>query len=195
MMAGIRGRDTKPELLIRSGLHRMGYRFRLHGAKLPGRPDLVFAGRRAVIDVRGCFWHGHDCHLFRWPATRREFWRDKIAGNIARDGRNREALLNGGWRMAEVWECQLKGRERQPIEVVMDALSGFLDGNDHRLVIGLDRTVAVPAASQASCRLRRTAGLSDSGDAGTAVVSGPRSCRTVLRQMKNTLLLGLPETH
>ena len=114
MMAGIRGRDTKPELLIRKGLHALGLRFRLGdsyriaGRKLPGRPDLVFPARKAVILVHGCFWHGHDCALFRWPATREQFWRDKITGNIARDSKVRGQLAMAGWRVLEVWECQLK---------------------------------------------------------------------------------------
>jgi len=143
MMAGIRGRDTAPEMLIRSGLHRMGFRFRLHDRKLPGRPDLVFASRRAVIEVRGCFWHGHDCHLFHWPGTREEFWHQKIAGNIGRDRRNRDALIDAGWRIAEVWECQLRGRGRRPPEDVLEELAGFLGSDQQRLVLGKDRTVTV----------------------------------------------------
>lgn len=143
MMSGIKGKDTTPELLIRSGLHAMGYRFRLHAKDLPGRPDLVFRSRRAVIEVRGCFWHGHDCHLFQWPSTRKEFWREKIAGNIARDARNRDALLVQGWRVAEVWECQLKGKDRQPLENVLGRLAKFLEGEEERCVIGLDQTVSV----------------------------------------------------
>ena len=143
MMAGIRGINTKPELLIRSGLHRMGYRFRLHDRTLPGCPDLVFPSRRAVIEVRGCFWHGHDCHLFRWPGTRQEFWRTKIAGNIARDQRNRALLLDAGWRLAEVWECQLKGRERRPAGEVLEELADFLGSDRQRCVIGADQTVTI----------------------------------------------------
>ena len=144
-MSGIRGRNTKPELLIRSGLHRMGYRFRLHDKRLPGRPDLEFPSRRAVIEVKGCFWHGHACHLFRWPGTREQFWREKIAGNIARDAANREALRDAGWRVAEVWECQLKGRARQPLEKVIDRLVEFLRSADRDCVIGIDQTVTVCA--------------------------------------------------
>ena len=146
-MSGIRGQDTKPELLIRSGLHRMGHRFRLHDRKLPGRPDLVFPARRAVIEVRGCFWHGHDCNLFRWPATRSEFWQSKIASNIARDARNRELLFDVGWRLAEVWECQLKGKFRQPPGDVLDSLDRFLRGAAQKCVIGADRTVEVPGGA------------------------------------------------
>lgn len=143
-MSGIKGRDTRPERLIRAGLHRMGYRYRLHVPRLCGRPDLVFPGRKALIFVNGCFWHGHDCHLFRWPASREAFWRDKIAGNIARDRRTRETLLGLGWRVAEVWECQLKGKERVPIEAVLERLAAFLDGGEQRCVVGRDGRVAVP---------------------------------------------------
>ncbi len=78
MMSGIRGKNTKPELVIRSALHRAGYRFRLHTRSLPGKPDLVLPKYRAAIFVNGCFWHGHDCHLFKWPGTRKDFWRAKI---------------------------------------------------------------------------------------------------------------------
>ena len=85
MMAGIGPVNTKPEMIIRRGLHAQGWRYRLHAKSLPGRPDLVFSGRRAIIFVQGCFWHGHDCALFRWPSTRTGFWHDKISGNIACD--------------------------------------------------------------------------------------------------------------
>ena len=80
-------------MLIRSGLHRLGFRFRLHDRKLPGRPDLVLPGRKAVVLVHGCFWHGHDCHLFRWPSSREQFWREKIVGNMERDARSRDELF------------------------------------------------------------------------------------------------------
>src|ERR1700719_1649815 len=86
-MSRIRGRDTKPELLLRRGLHAAGLRFRLHTERLPGRPGLVFPRYRAAILVHGCFWHGHDCPLFKLPATRSEFWASKIAGNRTRDNR------------------------------------------------------------------------------------------------------------
>src|SRR5690606_16975078 len=87
MMSGIRGKNTRPELILRSALHRKGFRFRLHRKDLPGRPDMIFPQYRAVLFVHGCFWHGHNCHLFKWPSTREEFWREKIAGNIKRDKR------------------------------------------------------------------------------------------------------------
>lgn len=109
MMSGIRGKDTKPEMIVRRGLHRMGFRFRLHDRKLPGAPDLVFPKYNAVIFVHGCFWHGHDCHLFKWPSTRREFWEEKIRRNRERDRANLNKLSGRGWRVLVVWECALKG--------------------------------------------------------------------------------------
>jgi DNA mismatch endonuclease (patch repair protein) len=150
MMAGIQGKNTRPEMIIRRGLHAMGYRYRLHDCSLPGRPDLVFAGRRAVIFVNGCFWHGHDCHLFRWPKSRIEFWRDKISGNVRRDRRVRAELLTLGWRVADVWECALKGRERLPVEDVLRACSAFLRGDTSRLGIGGKRTVEIDTGNHFS---------------------------------------------
>jgi len=126
MMAGIRGKDTRPEMILRRGLHARGFRFRLHDRRLPGSPDLVFPGRRAVIFVHGCFWHGHDCHLFRLPATRQEFWRAKIEGNAARDAATEDALVSAGWRVLTIWECALKGRKRLPVETLLDRVSAWL---------------------------------------------------------------------
>lgn len=127
MMSGIKGKDTRPEMLIRRGLHSRGYRYRLHCGGLPGRPDMVFMSRRAAIFIQGCFWHGHDCHLFKWPATRKEWWRNKIETNQARDQRNRQELAAAGWRQLWIWECALKGRTRLPIDDVLDAVSNWLD--------------------------------------------------------------------
>lgn len=134
-MAAIRGADTKPELLLRKGLHACGFRFRLHEKKLPGRPDLVLSKYRAVIFANGCFWHGHDCALFRWPATREVFWREKITGNMARDAANIAALKASGWRIAIVWECALKGRSRRTPDEVIDCLSNWLFSEDTFLVL------------------------------------------------------------
>jgi len=116
-------------MLIRRGLHARGFRFRLHVRKLPGRPDLVFPGRGAVILVHGCFWHGHDCPLFRLPATRTEFWRSKIAANRERDARADAALEAAGWRRLTIWECALRGRARQPASQTLDACAAFLCGD------------------------------------------------------------------
>ena len=113
-MSGIRGTDTKPELVLRRGLHQLGFRYRLHDRRLPGTPDLVFPRYNAVIFVNGCFWHGHDCHLFRWPKTREKFWKSKITGNMQRDTRNWGLLEAEGWRILVVWECALKEGESIP---------------------------------------------------------------------------------
>jgi DNA mismatch endonuclease (patch repair protein) len=118
MMAGIRSRNTRPEWLIRRSLHRLGFRYRLHARKLPGRPDLVLAKHHAVVFIHGCFWHGHNCSLFRWPKTREDFWRAKIDGNRARDSGAIAALTAAGWRVAIVWECALRGGTKDSSEVV-----------------------------------------------------------------------------
>ena len=133
MMSGIRGKDTKPEMIIRRGLHCRNYRYRLHDRRLPGNPDLVFRSRRAVIFVHGCFWHGHDCPLFRWPSTRADWWRDKIGANRMRDQKVRQELIAAGWRQARIWECALKGRGRQEPGRVIDRLAAWLDGDEGEL--------------------------------------------------------------
>ena len=125
-MAAIRGSDTKPEMMIRRGLHARGFRFRLHDRKLPGRPDLIFPRHRAVLFVHGCFWHGHGCHLFKWPSTREDFWRQKIGANVARDEASTEALRQVGWRIGVVWECALKGRQRRPVDDMLNVVSYWL---------------------------------------------------------------------
>jgi DNA mismatch endonuclease (patch repair protein) len=126
-MSRIRGKDTKPELVLRRGLHALGLRFRLHRKDLPGRPDIVFPRYRAAVLVHGCFWHGHDCPLFKWPATRLEFWEAKIEGNRARDLRDVAALAAAGWRVLVVWECALKGPARLPVDVVLARVTSWLD--------------------------------------------------------------------
>ena len=142
MMAGIKGKNTRPELAIRSALHRRGFRFRLHRKDLPGKPDLVFAGRGAVIFVHGCFWHGHDCHLFRWPKSREEFWRDKIGRNIERDRRQYQALTEAGWRIGTVRECALKGKTRLPFDSVVDQCAIWLKSDIKTLEVSGDTTRA-----------------------------------------------------
>jgi len=112
VMSRIRGRDTKPELALRSMLHRLGYRFTVNGPKnknLPGKPDLVLPKHRTIIFVHGCFWHGHEnCPHFRLPKSRRSWWRNKIEGNKVRDLRNETALRDAGWHVLTIWECALK---------------------------------------------------------------------------------------
>ena len=112
MMAGIRGKNTTPEIRLRKALHSMGFRFRLHDRRLPGRPDIVLPRFKVAIEVHGCFWHRHEgCHLTTTPTTRREFWIEKFAVNVARDQRNREQLQAMGWRTAVVWECWLRSKD------------------------------------------------------------------------------------
>lgn len=130
MMSGIRGRDTKPEMLIRRGLHARGFRYILHSRRLPGRPDLVFPSRKAVIFVHGCFWHGHGCRLFKWPTTRAEWWREKIEANRARDQSVREQIADLGWRQLRVWECALKGAQRRDPDTLLDEVAGWLEGDE-----------------------------------------------------------------
>lgn len=108
-MSRIRGRNTGPELLLRSLLHRAGFRFRLHAKQLPGRPDVVLPKYRAAIFVHGCFWHRHPgCRSATTPSTRREFWQEKFDSNVSRDARNQAALEATGWTVLTVWECELK---------------------------------------------------------------------------------------
>jgi DNA mismatch endonuclease (patch repair protein) len=111
-MSAIKGKNTKPELRVRSALHAMGYRFRLHRKDLPGKPDIVLAKHHLALFVHGCFWHCHDC---RWgrvvPATRPEFWAAKRGGNVERDAAKQDALRTQGWTVATIWECQTRDEE------------------------------------------------------------------------------------
>ncbi len=108
LMSRIGPKDTQPELFVRRMLHTRGWRYRLHAKTLPGTPDIVFPGRRAVLFVHGCFWHGHDCRSGRLPKTRRAFWAAKIAANRSRDSRKVAELVERGWRVMTVWQCSLK---------------------------------------------------------------------------------------
>jgi DNA mismatch endonuclease (patch repair protein) len=125
-MSRIRGKDTKPEMLLRRGLHAAGLRYRLHARNLPGQPDIVFPRHRAAVLVHGCFWHGHDCQLFKLPATRPQFWAKKISTNRSRDQRVVEELVKQGWRVLTVWECSLKGRGRLPLVSVVSLVTEFV---------------------------------------------------------------------
>ncbi len=124
-MSCIRSGDTKPELRVRSLLHAMGFRYRLHRKGLPGKPDLVFAGAAAVLFVHGCFWHMHRCKYGKpAPATNRDFWAEKRRGNAERDKRNRRALIREGWKVFEVWECDT--REETKLRRKLEPLVKFL---------------------------------------------------------------------
>ncbi len=135
MMAGIKGKNTNPEMVIRQGLHRLGFRFRLHDQKLPGKPDLVFVKYKAVIFVNGCFWHGHDCVLFKWPKTRPDFWHQKINRNKANDLEAIKLTLGSGWRCGLIWECALKGKTRMPVDMLFRKCEKWLNGSSQMLEI------------------------------------------------------------
>lgn len=109
VMRRVKGRDTTPELVVRRALTRLGARYRLQRADLPGKPDIVLPGRRLAIFVHGCFWHGHDCARgARTPKQNRDYWVAKVGRNVARDARTRDALAAAGWRVETIWECELK---------------------------------------------------------------------------------------
>ena len=108
MMAGIRGKNTKAEIVVRCGLHRMGLRFRLNGTALPGRPDLVLARHRTVVFVHGCFWHAHACSAFHRPKNNSSFWLQKLQRNVSRDQEQVKELRALGWRVLVIWECASK---------------------------------------------------------------------------------------
>ena len=113
-MAAIKGKNTRPERWLRQRLHALGFRYRLNVSKLPGKPDLVFPCYKAVIFVHGCFWHMHQCPLFRLPATRTEWWEQKLIQNRQRDLAEQDKLREMGWRILLVWECAIKGRRKIP---------------------------------------------------------------------------------
>lgn len=127
MMSGIQGKNTKPEVLVRSSLHRLGFRFRIHYNKLPGRPDIALPKYRALILVHGCFWHGHNCHLFKWPKTNSQFWQEKIESNKERDAAHRSLYREKGWKTVVVWECAIKGKHRLPVNSLLEELSCWIE--------------------------------------------------------------------
>ena len=135
MMSGIRSKDTIPEIIVRKGLHRLGFRYRVNDRRIPGKPDLHFPKWNALVFVHGCFWHGHDCHLFRLPKTRTGFWNAKIEKNRERDRLTESNLLAGGWRLAIVWECALKGRQRLEQQQMLDGLASWLRSDQVRIDI------------------------------------------------------------
>ena len=126
MMSGIKGENTKPEQLIRDELSKKGFRFILNDRTLPGKPDIVLREYHAVIFVQGCFWHGHNCHLFKWPSTRPEFWKSKIIRNQEVDMQSHKQLKADGWYILDVWECVSKGKSRKPIDKVMLSIEHWI---------------------------------------------------------------------
>jgi DNA mismatch endonuclease, patch repair protein len=126
MMAGIKDKNTRGEITIRKALHKFGFRYQLHRKDLPGKPDLVFPKHGAIIFINGCFWHAHGCHIFKWPSTRTEFWRDKIGKNKIRDERNIQSCISMGWRVLVIWECALKGKTRRNLNEVIHTTMNWL---------------------------------------------------------------------
>ena len=123
-MANIMGKNTKPEMIVRSLVHRLGYRYRLHQKGLPGKPDLVFASRRKVIFIHGCFWHMHECRYgVVKPATNASFWETKRLSNVERDRKNSMALEEAGWQVLVIWECQTRSSREMLTEIVTSFLS------------------------------------------------------------------------
>jgi DNA mismatch endonuclease, patch repair protein len=131
-MRAIRSKDMKPELALRGLVHKLGYRFRLHGKDLPGKPDLVFRSRRQVIFVHGCFWHSHDCKAAHVPKSNRDYWEPKLERNKARDRKNLDVLTETGWKSLVIWECELKD-----IGAVIEKIKKFL-GRQGRRKVGSD---------------------------------------------------------
>ena len=135
MMAGIKGKDTKPELVLRRALHARGFRYRLHSKNVPGRPDLVFPKHHAIVFVHGCFWHRHEgCRYTTTPSTRPEFWQAKFDSNVIRDAAIRDQLIETGWRVATVWECSL--RKTDQMATTVELLSTWLLSDSRQLEIG-----------------------------------------------------------
>lgn len=134
-MASIKSKNTKPEILIRKALHAKGFRYRLHVKNLTGKPDLVFPKYSAVIFVHGCFWHGHDCHLFRLPKSNVDYWEVKISKNIERDDLAIKRLMSAGWRVGVVWECALRGRSKVNLVELIGLIETWLHSADIQLTL------------------------------------------------------------
>lgn len=126
MMANIKGRDTAPEMFVRRALHAQGFRYRLGGAGLPGRPDLVFPSRKVAVFIHGCFWHRHNCRYFKWPKSNPEFWKTKLERNVLRDRQNCLELKKLGWQVVVLWECSLRESSYKLPNAAIEYLSYIL---------------------------------------------------------------------
>jgi DNA mismatch endonuclease (patch repair protein) len=139
-MSGIRGKNTKAEIEIRKRLFASGFRYRLHDTKLPGKPDIILPRYKTVIFIHGCFWHAHDCELFKLPTTRRSFWRKKLKRNRKKDEKNNSDLKEAGWRIFTVWECAFRGagkkREKEIDSIVKKAIQWLSSGRKSREIRG-----------------------------------------------------------
>nr|WP_174505646.1 DNA mismatch endonuclease Vsr [Acinetobacter sp. Marseille-Q1620] len=150
MMSNIKGKNTKPEILIRCLLHRHGFRFRIHRKDLPGKPDIVLPKYNAIIFIHGCFWHGHqNCRLFKLPTSRTEFWEVKISKNRENDLKVKGLLLNSGWRICTIWECAIRRSKKDPI-AFMDILTTWLSGSE--LLLEIDEPIISVCPSRSSTK-------------------------------------------
>ena len=134
MMAGIRSKNTKAEVEIRKRLFAMGYRYRIHDKRLPGKPDIVLPRYKAVIFIHGCFWHAHDCYLLKWPLSRMEFWKKKLNRNREKDIENNEELKKLGWRILTIWECSYRScgkKDWSKIEGIVSRAEKWLLSNNN----------------------------------------------------------------
>lgn len=134
-MRAIKSKNTRPEIFVRRLLHSVGFGFRLHLKELPGTPDIVLRKYKAIIFIHGCFWHGHNCHLFKLPKTRTKFWSDKINGNIKRDQKAYKALTLDGWKVLYIWECALKGTKKLETGILKETIEEWL--------IAIDQSAAI----------------------------------------------------
>ena len=130
VMSAIRSKDTAPELQLRKALHAKGYRYSLHSKHLPGTPDLVFRKFQAVLFVNGCFWHGHNCSMFKFPSTNQEFWKNKILTNQERDSKVHALLTKSGWRILTVWECSLRGKSKLNFDNLIITIEDWLNSEN-----------------------------------------------------------------
>jgi len=126
IMSKIRSKDTKPEMVIRKGLHRMGYRYSLHVKRLPGKPDIYLRKYNTVIEVKGCFWHGHDCYKHKEPKSNIDYWTEKFRKNKERDELNKKKLLEKGLNLLIVWECSIKGKTSWDLESLLEEIERFI---------------------------------------------------------------------
>ncbi len=141
-MSGIRGKNTRPELVLRKGLFARGFRFLKHDRRLPGTPDLVFPRYHAVLIINGCFWHGHGCHLFKWPKSNTEFWRSKIGGNKNNDEKHHRLLRSAGWRSLVIWECAVKGPNKWSADNLFEKVASWIvEGNRKNEIAGLPQKI------------------------------------------------------
>jgi DNA mismatch endonuclease (patch repair protein) len=135
MMSGIKGKNTRPEIIVRKALHLRGFRYRLHQKDLAGKPDLALRKYMTAIFVHGCFWHGHECRLFKWPKSNVDFWKNKIEGNCERDARQMTQLRDRGWRVIVVWECALRGVSENTRRKLFDRIGFEIKNPDYRALI------------------------------------------------------------